>query len=118
MWPIKNTTGNMDPYIAFPAAKPGEFARLVELDLAATDDLDVALIEKLADLWMEGKVANQPIRSSRGFLCEVVGRPSYREAKAAWLKEGKRPGRCPATSPFRGGYRRRYRAAAARASSS
>lgn len=70
-----------------------EFDRLVKLDLAATADDDLDLIERFCVEWMRADtvpgtpktrpVRNQPIRASRDFQCEI-GFSTYAAAKAAW----------------------------------
>ena len=60
-----------------------QFVRLVELDLAATEDEDVTLISDFCDLWFSGEVANQPIRANGELACEI-GYSSYGAAKQAW----------------------------------
>ena len=87
----------------WPAAwRDGELQRLIAMDIAATEDADVALIVRLADEWLADGWNNQPIRSGgrlfdtqRGacdgidapqadaLLCEI-GHPRYSAARARW----------------------------------
>lgn len=77
--------------------------RLLEMDIAATEDADARLIVRLADEWMAGAWNNQPVRvggqlfdamhgacdgvpagEAASILCEI-GHPRYGVAKQAWL---------------------------------
>ena len=64
---------------------PDSFKRLVDLDMAAVKDAEVALIKRLSDAWMQGDIKNQPIRANKALVCEI-GFASYQKAKAAWLQ--------------------------------
>lgn len=61
-----------------------DFARLVELDLAAVEDKDVRLIQQFCKLWMEDKIPNQAIRADSDFSCEI-GHDKFSKARAACL---------------------------------
>ena len=63
---------------------PDEFKQLVDLDMAAIKDDEVALITRLCDAWMSGRLNNQPIRANKALVCEI-GFANYPSAKAAWL---------------------------------
>ncbi len=77
-----------------------DFERLKALDIATTEDADVALIQRLADDWMDGRWYNQPVRGGGGLyevmynirepagmaapiVCEI-GHSFYQDAKRAW----------------------------------
>jgi len=59
------------------------FERLVALDMDAVADEEVRDIERLADLWLEGRVPNQPVYSDDRFA-PVIGHGWFAEALAAW----------------------------------
>jgi uncharacterized protein len=61
-----------------------EFKQLIDLDMAAIKDEEVALIVRLCDAWMSGQVNNQPIRANKALVCEI-GFANYANAKTAWL---------------------------------
>ena len=61
-----------------------EFKQLVDLDMAAIKDEEVALIKRLCDAWMAGRLNNQPIRANKALVCEI-GFANYQSAKASWL---------------------------------
>jgi len=59
------------------------FERLVALDMDAVNDDEVQDIERLADLWLEGNVPNQPIHSDDRFV-PVIGHGAFGDALARW----------------------------------
>jgi len=77
-----------------------DFDRLKNLDIATVEDADVALIQRFADDWMEGRWYNQPIRGGGGLVAAVsgttpvagpvaplvceIGHVFYGDAKRAW----------------------------------
>ncbi len=61
-----------------------EFKQLIDLDMAAIKNEEVALITRLCEAWMNGHLNNQPIRPNKALVCEI-GFASYPAAKAAWL---------------------------------
>ncbi|MGL4768055.1 MAG: patatin-like phospholipase family protein [Formosimonas sp.] len=60
------------------------FKRLVDLDMDATEQEDVELIEHFCDLWLQDQIINQPIRATKHLECDI-GHPKFSAAKAAWL---------------------------------
>jgi hypothetical protein len=48
-----------------------EFTALVEMDMDATDQADVDQIVKLANLWMNDDILNQPIRAGERLECQI-----------------------------------------------
>jgi hypothetical protein len=71
----------------------GEFRRLVDLQMDALRPRDVALIEKLADEWIAGRIANQPIRADAE-LRPAIGHGTFGEAAArvrGWFGVGAAP---------------------------
>ncbi len=76
-----------EPYewFAEPSSARGRtlFERLVALDMDALADDEVQDIERLADLWLDGKVPNQPVYSDDRFA-PVIGQGWFAEALAAW----------------------------------
>jgi uncharacterized protein len=59
------------------------FERLAVLDMDAVADGEVQDIERMADLWLEGKVPNQPVYSDDRFA-PVIGQGWFSEALTAW----------------------------------
>ncbi len=59
------------------------FERLVTLDMDAVTDEEMQDIERLSDLWLAGKVPNQPVYSDDRFA-PVIGHGWFAEALAAW----------------------------------
>jgi hypothetical protein len=76
-----------NPYgwFAEPSSVSGRtlFERLVALDMDAVADGEVRDIERLAELWLEGRVPNQPIYSDDR-LAPVIGQAVFADALAAW----------------------------------
>jgi len=72
-------------WFAEPSAVRGRtlFERLVALDMDAVTDDEVKDIERLADLWLAGKVPNQPIHSDDRFV-PVIGQGAFDDALAIW----------------------------------
>ncbi len=60
-----------------------EFEALTKLDMDAVKKEQVELLEKLADLWLEGIVPNQGIRNDTDFNPRI-GHATFGEGKAAW----------------------------------
>ena len=60
-----------------------EFNQLCALELDATEQEDVVLIDKFCSAWMSGAVPNEPIRAGDHFRCEV-GHDLYADALAHW----------------------------------
>jgi hypothetical protein len=72
-------------WFAEPSSVKGKslFERLAKLDMDAVADGEVQDIGRLADLWLEGKVPNQPVYSDDRFS-PVMGQGWFSEALAAW----------------------------------
>ena len=62
-----------------------EFVRLCDLDMDATDQKDVELIDYLGTQWIKGLVPNQPIQIKGDTLEASIPYQNYATAKAAWL---------------------------------
>ena len=62
-----------------------EFRDLVKLDMDATAQAEVDLIQKLGDAWIANDVNNQPIRATTNMACEI-GHPTFAAAKSAWAQ--------------------------------
>jgi hypothetical protein len=65
-----------------------DFKRLTQISLDADDQSEIDLITQFGDLYLEGKIPNQGIRSSHTSHVDI-GHPRYPEAKveaAHWLK--------------------------------
>lgn len=77
-------------------ASPEDFGRLVDMDIAATADEDVALIELLCSNWLAGRSQNQAVRRAGNYFgldaqgrwneqrCCEIGYPRFADAQAAW----------------------------------
>jgi len=72
-------------WFAEPSAVRGKslFERLAALDMDAVADGEVQDIQRLADLWLAGKVPNQPLYSDDQFV-PVIGQGWFAEALGAW----------------------------------
>jgi hypothetical protein len=80
--PILNSSGMWD----FPnSINANDFKRLVELDMDATKQEDVDLIEKFCDAWLNDLVPNQPIRSDENFK-PLIGYGRFGDAWKEWKK--------------------------------
>jgi hypothetical protein len=75
------------------------FERLAALDMDAVDDGEVKDIERLAELWLEGMVPNQPVYSDDQFA-PVIGQGWYAEALAAWRVLDAEPEPAPVPAPL------------------
>lgn len=58
------------------ALETDEFKQLIKLEIDATAAREIALISKFADLWLDGKIENQPIRLhfrdlNKGLVAEI-----------------------------------------------
>jgi hypothetical protein len=62
-----------------------EFADLAELDPDAMRSRDLALIEKMGNLWIGGAIPNQPIRMGERMRCDI-GDETFAEALAHWQR--------------------------------
>jgi hypothetical protein len=60
------------------------FVALVNLDMDAVQQYQVALIVQLTDAWIKGDVLNQPIRAADD-LQSQLGQATFPNAKQAWL---------------------------------
>ena len=60
-----------------------EFRRLIRLDIDAMSSPELALIKKLADLWVSGSVPNQPIQAGAD-LQSAIGHDTFAEGVAHW----------------------------------
>jgi uncharacterized protein len=60
------------------------FAKIADLDMDATEDDQVGLIQALCEAWIAGRVYNQPLRTNSLNECEV-GHRWFPDAKQAWL---------------------------------
>jgi len=79
--PVRNGGGNWTLPQGLDAAG---FGALANLAMDAIKQDDVLAIQKLAKLWLEDSVRNQPIRMD-GNLNRELGQDWYSQAKAAWL---------------------------------
>jgi len=61
-----------------------EFEKLANLDLDVIQQSDVDLISRYADLWLDDKAPNQPIRMNGDTFEPELGQKSFKKALAAW----------------------------------
>ncbi|HEX3153565.1 MAG TPA: patatin-like phospholipase family protein [Candidatus Angelobacter sp.] len=84
----------MNPQIS-PVGSPGawtapggmtaaQFKSLANLEMDAIKQAQVDAITRYADLWLQNKAPNQPIRMDRNTLKAELGQETYSAAKAAW----------------------------------
>lgn len=62
-----------------------EFSRLMNLELDATTDGDIALLRKLATAWIAGDIANQPIREN-SYMEPNIGDKTFASAVDHWQR--------------------------------
>jgi hypothetical protein len=62
-----------------------EFADLVKLPSDAMRARELALIEKMANLWIAGSIPNQPVRMGERMRCDI-GDETFGEALAHWQR--------------------------------
>lgn len=86
--PVLDEAGN---FILPSGLNGDDFTSLVNLDMDAIGPDDVALILELARLWLNGSIANQPVRADGKFQPEV-GHRTYADARKAWLALKALPG--------------------------
>lgn len=79
MRPVRRT-GRWEWPPGLPAAK---WEKLINIDMDATADQDVALIDELAGAWIRGEAPNQAVRANSSFDVEI-GHDTYPEAREAW----------------------------------
>ncbi len=91
-----------EPYewFAEPSAGRGRtlFERLASLDMDAMADDEIRDIERLADLWLAGKVPNQAILADDRLVPEI-GHGWFAEALAQWRALESPPAIVPAAEP-------------------
>ncbi len=66
------------------AMTPEQFSYLVNLDMDAVEDTEVAAIAAFAELWIDGGVSNQPVRMDSDTLEPELGASSFPGAVEAW----------------------------------
>lgn len=59
------------PRDARPALDDDRFEELVEMDMDAVEDDEVALIRTFAELWMDDRIPNQPVRADGRLDCQI-----------------------------------------------
>lgn len=79
--PVKDPAGKWTAPAGMTAA---QFQALVKLDMDAIKPDEVAAISRFADLWLDGKVPNQPIRMNSDTLKREIGYDSFAAASQAW----------------------------------
>jgi len=92
--PVDSSIVRLNPMIAPVLDESGKFVlpegldadafeSLVKLDLDAVDQSQVEEIEHFANIWLNGFVANQPVRVGSDLTPEI-GQARYADAKQAW----------------------------------
>jgi hypothetical protein len=79
--PIKNGAGNWTAPGSMTAA---QFSYLTTLDMDAVEQGQVDTISSFADLWVQDKAPNQPIRMDSDTLAIEIGDPWFSRANASW----------------------------------
>ncbi len=79
--PVKDAGGNWTAPGGMTAA---QFNSLANLDMDAIKQPQVDAITRYADLWLQNKAPNQPIRMDRDTLKLELGQSTYGDAKVAW----------------------------------
>ena len=70
---------------AAPGGMTGEdFEYLASLDMNATEQKAIDAIARYAELWIESKAPNQPIRMNGDDLTPELGDPWFKDALASW----------------------------------
>lgn len=80
--PVKNGTNWAPP----PGMSLDQFGYLANLDMDAIEQHDVDAISAFADLWLQSRVPNQPVRMDEDTLTLEVGDGWFSEAVAWWEK--------------------------------
>jgi hypothetical protein len=81
--PVKDGGGN---WAAPPGMTVAQFSYLAKLDMDAVEQAQVDAIAAYADLWLQSKVPNQPIRMNGDTLKLELGSAWFQDAVAAWNK--------------------------------
>lgn len=79
--PVKDAAGN---WTAPGGMTTAQFQSLASLDMDAVKQAQVDAITRYADLWLQDKAPNQPIRMDGDTLKRELGQSKYSEAKTAW----------------------------------
>jgi uncharacterized protein len=79
--PEKDAAGNWTAPAGMTAA---QFTYLANLDLDAVEQHEVDAIAEYADLWLQGKAPNQPIRMNGDTLKLELGYERFQDAAVAW----------------------------------
>jgi hypothetical protein len=58
--------------------------RLIELEMDATEQEDVDLIDKLCTEYFKNNIPNQPIRTGSEKMSCLIGHPDWNSGSAAW----------------------------------
>jgi hypothetical protein len=64
---------------------PDQFSYLADLDIDVLEQPEVDAIARYADLWLQSKVLNQPIRMTSNLEVEF-GYGSFHNSEVAWHK--------------------------------
>ena len=71
-------------WIAPGSMTAAQFTYLTNLDMDAVEQPQVGAISDYAELWLQSKSPNQPIRMNGDTLQRDLGYSSFRDAAAAW----------------------------------
>jgi hypothetical protein len=67
-----------------PGLTPKEFYRLTRINLDAPRAYHVTLLKKFGELWLEGKVENQPIKENHYTMATHIGHDTFQDALSEW----------------------------------
>jgi hypothetical protein len=84
MNPLISPIGEAGSWTSPEGMTATEFADLVAMPIDAIDQPQVAAIDKLALLWLQNHVRNQPLRIDGDTLENELGYESFADAAAAW----------------------------------
>ena len=75
-----------DDWVAPPDLGETDFVTLRDMDMDAVAQDQVDLIVKLAELWIDDRVPNQPVRMDGGTLQPEIGKGWFKPAVAEWSR--------------------------------
>jgi patatin-like phospholipase len=84
MNPLISPIGTPGAWTAPGGMTAAQFKSLANLEMDAIKQPQVDAITRYADLWLQNKAPNQPIRMNRDTLRAEIGQDTYSAAKAAW----------------------------------
>jgi hypothetical protein len=84
MNPLISPIGTPGAWTAPGGMTAAQFKSLANLEMDAIKQPQVDAITRYAELWLQNKAPNQPIRMNRDTLRAEIGQDTYSAAKAAW----------------------------------